>query len=211
MSFWDQMAEVAGRHDVLRHPFYLRWADGELSTAELADYAGQYRHAVIALAASSGLASQSPDAGPDAGPLLAHAMEEITHIMLWDGFLARIRGAVDAAPTAETRDCVRAWIGPTAQPLLERLVGLYAIESAQPEVSAVEARALDKHYQFGRARYFELHRHRDLAHVAALQAQIDRRLPGADEPALLEVAVSVLRAHWRLLDGVDRRPALQLA
>jgi pyrroloquinoline-quinone synthase len=211
VSFWDEMADVARTHDVLRHPFYVRWSAGELSAAELATYSSQYRHAVIALAEASRLAAQAPDAGPDAQPLHAHAIEEVAHIMLWDEFLVRAGGDFDAALTPETHACVEAWVGPATRPLLERLVALYSIESAQPAISAVKASALDKHYEIGSARYFELHRERDVAHAAALRAQIDRRLPGGDPAGLLRVARRVLRANWRLLDGVERHPALQPA
>ena len=38
------------RWNVLEHPFYTRWERGELTREELARYAGEYRHAVVALA-----------------------------------------------------------------------------------------------------------------------------------------------------------------
>ena len=44
--------------NVLEHPFYQRWSAGELSAGELALYAGEYRHAVSALARASALAAQ---------------------------------------------------------------------------------------------------------------------------------------------------------
>src|SRR3954464_14876796 len=53
MEFWSQLEAVRERHDVLTHPFYQRWSAGELTRAELAVYAGQYRHAVVALARAS--------------------------------------------------------------------------------------------------------------------------------------------------------------
>ena len=53
ISFFDRVDEIRSRWDVLRHPFYERWTRGDLSRGELAFYAGQYRHAVIAVADSS--------------------------------------------------------------------------------------------------------------------------------------------------------------
>ena len=49
-GFFARVDEVRKRRDVLHHPFYQRWSRGELERAELAFYAGQYRHAVVALA-----------------------------------------------------------------------------------------------------------------------------------------------------------------
>src|ERR1700750_1548898 len=39
--------DIANKH-LLKHPFYLAWARGELSTEALADYAKQYYHHVAA-------------------------------------------------------------------------------------------------------------------------------------------------------------------
>jgi pyrroloquinoline quinone (PQQ) biosynthesis protein C len=38
------------RWNLLEHPFYKRWNCGELTREELGWYAGEYRHAVVALA-----------------------------------------------------------------------------------------------------------------------------------------------------------------
>ncbi len=49
-SVWKRIEESRARHNVLEHPFYVRWSAGELSADELARYSGQYRHATEALA-----------------------------------------------------------------------------------------------------------------------------------------------------------------
>ena len=61
MDLWQRLDDVADRWNVLSHPFYQRWSEGELSSSELAFYAGQYAHAVDALAAE-----MQPLAGLDA-------------------------------------------------------------------------------------------------------------------------------------------------
>ena len=53
MDLIARLDAVRARRDVLAHPFYQRWSEGELSSSELAFYAGQYAHAVDALAAAS--------------------------------------------------------------------------------------------------------------------------------------------------------------
>src|SRR6202030_937133 len=61
----DVLARLeATRHriNVLEHPFYERWSAGELSADELGRYAGEYRHAVSALARASELAAAKADA-----------------------------------------------------------------------------------------------------------------------------------------------------
>ena len=88
---------AARRWNVLEHPFYLRWSAWELSAAELASYAAQYRHAVVALA------DAAEAAGND-----EHAREERDHVGLWDEFAAACGAPDGAAANAGTRTCAGA-------------------------------------------------------------------------------------------------------
>ena len=205
MDLWSRLADVHARWNVLDHPFYRRWAGGELSRADLALYAGQYRHAVVALAAAAGAAARAGTWDERAG-LAAHAGEEAAHVALWDAF-AGAAGTPGPQPAeAETAACADAWSG-DGRDLLGHLVALHAIESAQPAIARVKADGLRAHYGFepGLATaYFDLHAERDREHAADGRALIAERLDGADEDALVAEAERVLRANWSLLDGVER-------
>jgi pyrroloquinoline-quinone synthase len=205
MHFWSRFDAIARKHDVLRHPFYLRWSAGELSANELADYSGQYRHAVVALAQATAVAASDADADARA-ELAVHAAEEARHIALWDRFIDAVGGEHSAAARPETAACASAWSGEHGRSVLATLVAVYAIEAAQPEVSKTKREGLATHYGISgpAAAYFELHERLDVAHAAAGRKLIDARLAGADHDALLDEADSVLRANWRLLDGVER-------
>ncbi len=164
MDLWSRLADVHARWNLLDHPFYQRWSRGELSADELALYAGQYRHAVVALAAAAGSAAHAATSAE----LAAHAGEEAAHVALWDAFAdaAGADGPADAEP--ETAECADTWAG-EGRDLLGHLVALYAIESAQPAISRVKADGLRDHYGFaggpGTA-YFDLHAVRDVEHAA---------------------------------------------
>ena len=69
MYLIERIDEARARWNVLDHPFYLRWERGELTREELAFYAGEYRHAVVALAAAAASAGD-----PE------HAAEEAAHV-----------------------------------------------------------------------------------------------------------------------------------
>src|ERR671926_11695 len=56
MELSARIDEARQRWDVLKHPFYERWERGELGRDELAFYAGEYRHAVVALARAAAAA-----------------------------------------------------------------------------------------------------------------------------------------------------------
>src|SRR5438045_1723277 len=104
MDFWARLEAVRTRWNVLEHPFYQRWSAGDLTAEELAAYAAEYRHAVVALAdAAEATAAQ---AGPAlADELAAHAAEERSHVALWDGFAEVVGAPRDVEPTAATRAC----------------------------------------------------------------------------------------------------------
>jgi pyrroloquinoline-quinone synthase len=203
VNFWSRLDKIAEQNDVLRHPFYVRWSEGTLTSGELAHYSGQYRHAVLALAAAASSAAGRGDAGRDGAALAAHAREEAEHVALWDEFVSQVGGDVDAEPTAETRACVEVWAGEETRPMLHTLTAMYAIESTQPAISNTKQIGLSEYYGIDGSAYFELHRRLDVEHARELRELIDKRLDDADLDALLDTAGRVLKANWLLLDGVD--------
>jgi pyrroloquinoline-quinone synthase len=193
MNLFDRLADAQERWNVLRHPFYTRWERGELTTDELAYYAGEYRHAVVALA------RQAQAAGSD------HAAEEAAHLDLWDDFARALEADLDRAPRAETTECTDAWTGGSDR--LERLAILYAIESAQPPISETKLAGLVAHYGFGAedpgAAYFALHAQRDHEHADESRAALAAEATEGDVDRLVAAAEAALRGNWRLLDGVE--------
>lgn len=199
---WQRIEEARTRWNVLEHPFYQRWSAGELSREELAFYAGQYRHATIAIAELSGAVADSAPAAERA-ELRRHAAEEEVHVGLWDGFVDAVGGDAAAAPTAETASCVEAWTAEDDR--LCQLARLYAIESGQPAISQTKREGLAGHYGIGDGpgnAYFRLHEKADVEHAAEGRSLIEAHLDGADPDALVAAAESAFEANWRLLDGV---------
>lgn len=199
---WQRIEQARTRWNVLEHPFYQRWSAGELSREELAEYAGQYRHATAAIAAlSASVAASAPDS--ERARLSRHAEEEADHVALWDGFVEAVGGEAAAAPTPETRECIEAWT--RGDDRLAQLVRLYAIESGQPEISKTKREGLVAHYGIGDGpgnEYFRVHERADVEHAAEGRSLIEEHLEGADPDALVAAAESAFAANWRLLDGV---------
>ena len=175
------------RWNVLEHPFYVRWERGELTQDELALYAGEYRHAVVALARAARTAG-------------LHADEEAAHIGLWDDFASAV-GSEAAEALPETRCCASAWAA--AGDELGAAAILYAIEAGQPAISETKLRGLLEHYGFSEdspaVEYFAVHGERDHEHAAEARTVIE----GSDDPRLVRLAESALAANWALLDGVS--------
>jgi pyrroloquinoline-quinone synthase len=205
VPLFDRLADAQRRCNVLEHPFYTRWSAGELTREELSWYAGEYRHAVAALAEATAATARAAEPAVRA-QIEEHAREEAEHIDLWDDFARAVDADLDHEPAAETAACAAAWTA--AGDALEGLVVLYAIESAQPAISRTKLEGLVEHYGFSAGpatEYFALHAERDHEHAAQSRELIEGRLDGADENRLVEIADAALRANWTLLDGVERR------
>ena len=225
MDVLGRLDEARRATNVLEHPFYERWSAGELSAEELSVYAGEYRHAVVALARASELAAAA--AGPEhrAG-LERHAEEEAAHVALWDEFARaarrrrdRSRRATDVqeGPIAGGADraCVAAWTA--GEDVLEHLAVLYAIEASQPEIARTKLDGLTEHYGYiaeGPAvEYFTLHERLDVEHARQAGELIEELLDGRpDAEAMADRMVAraqaALAGNWELLSGVEARMAL---
>ncbi len=206
-DFFDRLEQVRTRWNVLEHPFYQRWSNGELTKAELAVYSGQYRHAVVAIADASANAAAAAE-GRLAEGLAEHAREEADHVRLWDGFVDSVGGDAGVSATPETAACATEWAGTAERPLLDTLVTLYSIESGQPAISETKRDGLIARYGYTpespATEYFDLHAVLDIEHAEQARKAIEPQLEGADEEALLATAERALRANWELLDGVDK-------
>jgi pyrroloquinoline-quinone synthase len=196
MELIDRLDAARAKWNLLEHPFYKRWSCGELRRDELAHYAGEYRHAVVALAETASKAGNDE-----------HAREEAEHVWLWDEFAAAFESDTSRPPSRETAECVTAWTAPGDR--LEALAVLYAIEAGQPAVSQAKLDGLAEHYGVGRdepgASYFALHSQLDHEHASESRGALEHEAKPKDTERLVDVAESALRGNWTLLDGVDAR------
>lgn len=224
--FFSALEDRLENYDLLKHPYYQAWSNGELTREDLREYASEYWHHVSAFPAYlSALHSQLPDGKLRRLVLENLADEEgledgVPHSDMWMDF-ARGMGAEETAVRARQ-------IGPNTTALLEHyratmhhspaaaLAALYAYESRVPAIAKTKAEGLARHYDADAAtrRYFTVHTVADVHHARVWHNALAAEL--AAHPEETETALAAgedaARALWTALDGIEHaRQARALA
>ena len=211
--------DIAAKH-LLKHPFYLAWARGELSKEALADYARQYYHHVAAFPTYLSAVHAKCDDQTTRKHLLDNLIDEEAgspnHPELWlkfaEGLGVSEVDARNAEKWAETKNLVDTFRsvcgeGSTA----EGLAVLYAYESQIPAICESKIDGLKKHYDFSNPenyQYFNVHLEADREHSANERKMLDAYIDKQNFESVKRSVNRVLNALWEMLSGVYRRHAV---
>jgi len=223
--FFSALEGRIERYDLLKHPYYQAWSNGELTRDDLREYASEYWHHVSAFPAYlSSLHSQLPD-----GKLRRTVLENLAdeegledgapHSDLWMDF-ARGMGADEGKVrsreiASSTRALIEHYRGAMAKTPAEALAALYAYESRVPAIAKTKAEGLEQHYSTDAAtrRYFTLHTTADVHHARVWQDLLSAELAAHPEQseAALQAAEKAASALWTTLDGIEAGRQARLA
>lgn len=215
--FFSALEGRIERYNLLNHPYYQAWSNGELTREDLREYASEYWHHVSAFPAYlSALHSQLPD-----GKLRRNILENLAdeegledgtpHSELWMDF-ARGMGAEDSAVRArelgpDTRALIEHFRAQMGKSPAEALAALYAYESRVPAIAKTKAEGLEQHYGADAAtrRYFTVHTIADVHHARVWHDLLTIELAADPEQteAALQAAEDAARALWQTLDGIE--------
>jgi len=200
-----ELRDVAARFDLLRHPFYKRWAAGQVTRSELAYYAAQYAHVVQAVPR---WLSRTADLDPqNREHLQAHAAEESAHVDLWERFASALGWEQSDLRAQAPNQATKALLA-TGDDLTEQGHGaavVWSIEGQSPAVSAEKLRGLRAHYGIDErtgGEYFAVHEMLDRDHEARLR-DIIRASGSTVRSAAPAAAVAALAGMWDLLSSVQ--------
>jgi pyrroloquinoline-quinone synthase len=219
-QYLDEIDSNITQKHLLKHPFYIAWARGELSKEALADYARQYYHHVAAFPTYLSAVHSNCDDQVTRKQLLNNLIDEEAgspnHPELWRKF-ARALDVKDVDLTntekePETKNLIEAFRsvcdeGSTA----EGLASLYAYESQIPAICESKIDGLRKYYGFENPedyRYFTVHIEADREHSAAERKMLNCYIDDRNFEAVKSSVNRVLDALWEMLSGVCRRHAL---
>lgn len=211
--------DITQKH-LLKHPFYIAWARGELSKEALADYARQYYHHVAAFPTYLSAVHSNCDDQGTRKQLLNNLIDEEAgspnHTDLWRKFAHGLDVKdVDLANTEkgpETKNLIDTFRSVCSEgSTTEGLAALYAYESQIPPICESKIDGLKKYYGFENPenyKYFTVHIEADREHSAAEREMLSRYIDKRNFESAKTSVNRVLDALWEMLSGVCRRHAL---
>lgn len=214
MSLFDAIDRLLEERNMLRHPFYKAWNEGELTREMLKDYACQYYHFVKNFPRMvSAVHSNTPDLRLRQ-ELLMNLMDEErgdeNHPALWMKF-AGAMGATEeevhsTVPLPETTALVETMMTACREgSFQEGMAALYAYEAQIPGVSRVKIEGLEKFYGVtdpDAIRFFTVHQEADIHHSRSERDMIEKNTPPELAEAVQRASAHTAEALWRFLDGV---------
>lgn len=218
-SFWQQLEARIAKYDLLCHPFYQAWSQGQLTCDDLRVYAAEYFHHVAAFPTylSEFNTRLAPGALAQAVLENQHDEEGIgspdgrSHAELWMDFAEGMGGSrtPSSEPLAEVRELMQTFhqIAREGSPA-EALAAFYAYESQVPRVAKEKARGLRQMYaaDVRTCGYFTLHMTADVHHAQVWREQLENQFQvSGSEKKALDAAELAAGSLWRALDGIERQ------
>jgi pyrroloquinoline-quinone synthase len=219
-AYLDKIDNDIVRKHLLKHPFYLAWARGELKKEALLDYARQYYHHVEAFPTYLSAVHAKCDDQETRKQLLNNLIDEEAgspnHPELWLKFAeglgvsnVEVRNTQKQPETKNLIDTFRSVCGNGST--TEGLAALYAYESQIPAICESKIDGLKKHYGLTSPdyyHYFSVHLDADREHSAAERQMLSASIDNRNFESVKRSVNRVLNALWGMLSGVCRRHAI---
>jgi pyrroloquinoline-quinone synthase len=211
--------DIAEKH-LLKHPFYLAWARGELSKEILRDYARQYYHHVAAFPTYLSAVHANCDDQATRKQILSNLIDEEAgspnHPELWKEFAEGL-GVEDVdfakmEKQPETQNLIETFRSVCGEgSIAEGLAALYSYESQIPDICESKIDGLKKHYGFRNPKqyeYFSVHIEADREHSVAERKMLASYIDSHNIDSVRASVRRVLDALWEMLSGVCGRHAI---
>ena len=193
------------KKSLLKHPFYEKWSEGNLSIPELAGYSKEYYQIVKEV--PNYVKSIMPFAPLEMqDSLKQNSQEEEDHILPWADFAKSLGVSETELMKFQAEGKTKKAII-DLENLMQSLAGgaaaMYAFEKEIPKISETKIEGLKKFYGINdpvSLNYFVLHQEADIRH-AAVWEKILLNFPEKSSEKILEAAEKSLDAQNLLLDS----------
>jgi pyrroloquinoline-quinone synthase len=221
-EFFAQLEARIAKYDLLCHPFYKAWAAGELTRADLREYAQDYYHHVEAFPSYLAAFGLRLEEGEMRRAVLANMCDEQgegpgsdsrPHSELWLDFaegMGSTRNLDRHVPVREIQELIRHFRGVAGEGSSgEALAAFYAYESQVPRVAQEKERGLREMYGADdkTCGYFTLHATADVYHSQVWRKHLGKQIVANPEAAqgALDAGENAAKMLWRALDGIAAR------
>jgi pyrroloquinoline-quinone synthase len=221
-EFSAELDARIAKFDLLCHPFYQAWSEGQLTRDDLREYALDYYEHVRAFPTYLAELALRLEEGHTRRAVLANMSEEMgkekghrsapSHADLWMDFADGMGATkVFARPVLkEVKELVRHFNDLASEGSVEEaLAAFYAYESQVPRIATEKERGLRAWYGAGdkTCSYFTLHQTADVYHAQVWKKLLEKQV--AENPAHAEKALAAGEAAakklWGVLDGMESR------
>lgn len=199
--------EIQNR-SLLKHPFYQKWSNGELTLDHLQGYSKEYSQLVNAIPKMVENVGMLTTDKKTHFAIVDNQKEESEHIELWAKFasslgvskniLLRYGGSID------TNLAISKLIDLTSGSFEEAVCAMYAYEMELPKISRSKIDGLKGFYNISGSdatEYFKTHEEVDVRH-AQLWRSLIGDIPKSKHDVALKAAIKSLEAQNDLLDAV---------
>jgi len=210
MSLIQELKQIIAEYDLLMHPFYQAWTNGELSKEALQQYAAQYYSQVASFPRFISRVHTHCDQIEARKVLLENLVDEeiksTDHPALWmqfaEGLGVSKEQVLAEKPFTETTHMVDEYYHLADKDWKDGLCALYAYECQVPEVSASKIDGLKQFYHIDDAKtleFFSAHMEYDVEHSNQVATLIEQYCDGEKAKAATRRAAKAL---WQFLDGI---------
>lgn len=217
-TFTTQLNQVITQHNLLNHPFYLKWSEGSLTMEQLREYAKQYYQFVKHFPRLvSAVHSNSADAA-DRAMLMQNLADEEgykssfkNHPALWMDFATSLglseKEVNECSSLEQTEELIQGMYAlARSEDAKTGIAALYAYESQVPEIAHSKIDGLKKYYGIDSEEalaYFTVHAEFDVWHSQdELQSLVSGATNSSREESLVNAAEQSAKLQWRFLDGI---------
>lgn len=210
MQIITSLQEVIAKYNLLAHPFYQAWSNGELTAQNLKNYAIQYYQQVASFPRFvSRVHTHCPEITARKVLLSNLVDEEIhgtDHPTLWmqfaEGMGATRAEVVNAKALPETTALVDEFYALADEDWRTGLCALYAYEAQVPAVAASKIDGLKRFYGINDQKtleFFAAHQQYDVEHAQQVAGLIEQYV-GVEQAK--DATARASAALWKFLDGM---------
>jgi pyrroloquinoline-quinone synthase len=221
-EFAAELDARIAKFDLLCHPFYKAWSEGQLTREDLQEYALDYFEHVHAFPSYLAELAMRLDEGHTRRAVLANMTEELgrgnakkpeaSHAELWMDFAEGMGARKEfARPVLKEITALVEHFNDVANTgtVEEALAAFYAYESQVPRIATEKERGLRAWYGADdkTCSYFTLHQTADVYHSQVWRKLLEKQVAGNLEAAekALVAGEAAAAALWGALDGMESR------